>query len=202
MCMLMPGQPRCRGIRLLQNYTPAPTAYKSDAWSTIAAPTVIKAASTTSLGGENDSPPCELLTEADNVANAGPNFGRGKGKMVHSNVPKVMVTSASPSSAVCRTNIHGELSNSKVASRKTTSPELEYLQNLPAVPNKAPSNGPIYPNIPPEPTVVLDFPKLDHYGYAFHQARNEPAFVRLCDQITRTHQISKTLEADAKATRR
>jgi hypothetical protein len=122
--------------------------------------------------------------------------------MVHINVPEVMVTSASPSSTVCRTDIHGEVSNSKVASRKITSPELEYLQNLPAVPNKVPSNGPIYPNIPPEPTIVPDFPKQDQYGYAFHQARNEPAFVRLCDEISRTHQISKTLEADAKGRRR
>ena len=158
MYMLMPGQPGPRGIWPLRNPSPASTANTSAASSQMASPSMAQASPTTSQDDQrNDSPPCELLTELDVVANAGPSGGKGKSKIVCTNVPQVFVTSVSSSStAYQNVPVDAELSNSsvpnqretqaksvksKVASEKMKSPELEYIRKLPTVPNTAPQGA-------------------------------------------------------------
>lgn len=219
MYMLMPGQPRARGIWPLRNPSPASTANTSAASSQMASPSMAQASPTTSQDDQgNDSPPCGLLTELNVVADAGPSVGKGKSKMINTNVPQVFVTSASSSSTAYQTKfpIDADVPNSsvpnqretqaksvksKVASGKMTSPELEYIRKLPTVPNKAPPKGLMYPKIPPEPTIVPPNPKHDHYEYMFHHVQNYPPFIRLCYQIARINHVSRVIEADANAMR-
>ena len=65
------------------------TANTSAASSQMASPSMAQASPTTSQDDQgNDSPPCELLTELNVVAAAGPSVGKGKSKMIYTNVPR------------------------------------------------------------------------------------------------------------------
>ena len=81
-------------------------------------------------------------------------------------------------------------------SKKTTKPVLHYLQTLALVNNNTSPKAPTLPNIAPEPERVTE---RDRYKYIFNCAKNYPPFVKIYSQIARTNDLSKFIEAEAKA---